>query len=308
MRSSSGLWLVVIAAIILFVPYALQPLHRQAGQSAFSVSAAVAPEATKAATPGGEPGSKAQPLLNPCTGKPFTTLLTSTDVESASIAPDPTGTKDKVVVNLVLKDNLATQAFSAFTAKNIGQPIAIVLDGKVVMAPVVQAEIKREVQIAGIFTKWDAAEFVADLTSGALPLPITLVEQNDIEGGLRLVLQVGNGGPVTPAQMEETRDKLAKRIKAMGIESPDVAFPDSSMASNNQVYITLPGTMDQDNIEAASRAVQSTGLLEFVDFSKAGSCQAQMPFQGQYVLTDVQLERSQPNAPPLSTPQATSTR
>src|SRR5262249_40155689 len=143
----------------------------------------------------------------------------------------------------------------------------------------------------------------------ALPLPVTLVEQNDVEGGLRLVLQVGNGEPVTPAQMEETRDKLAKRIKAMGIDSPDVALPDSSMAgSSNQVYITLPGTIDQDSIEAASRAVQSTGLLEFVDFSKAGSCQAEMPFQGQYVLTDVQLERSQPNAPPQSTPQATQAR
>src|SRR3954468_566863 len=121
MRSSSGLWLVVIAAVILLVPYALQPLHRQPGQASLSVLAA---EATKAATPDAGPGSKAQPLLNPCTGKAFTTLLSSTDVESANVVPDPSGSTAKVAVNLTLKDNAATQTFSAFTAKHIGQPVA----------------------------------------------------------------------------------------------------------------------------------------------------------------------------------------
>jgi preprotein translocase subunit SecD len=69
-------------------------------------------------------------------------------------------------------------AFARLTRENIGKPFAIVLDGKVISAPVIRSEIPAgRGQITGIFTRKEADRLAILLRSGALPVPLILVEE-----------------------------------------------------------------------------------------------------------------------------------
>ncbi|MCX6731548.1 MAG: protein translocase subunit SecD [Candidatus Parcubacteria bacterium] len=71
--------------------------------------------------------------------------------------------------------------FSQLTKENVGKRIAIFLDGAPISIPVVREEIPSgKAQITGQFTPADAKTLVQRLNSGALPLPITLISQENI--------------------------------------------------------------------------------------------------------------------------------
>ena len=75
--------------------------------------------------------------------------------------------------------------FSAITRENIGKRIAIYLDGLAISAPVVREEIKSgRAQISGNFSPAEARTLVRNLNSGALPVPIRLVSQQNIGASL----------------------------------------------------------------------------------------------------------------------------
>jgi len=75
--------------------------------------------------------------------------------------------------------------FEDLTAKYIGQPIGIFLDGQLRSAPVVQDKIVGgKAVITGQFTLDQAKSIVRDLNSGALPVPIALVSQQTVEASL----------------------------------------------------------------------------------------------------------------------------
>ena len=71
-----------------------------------------------------------------------------------------------------------SDAFGNLTADNIGELLAIVLDGKVISAPNINQEIKggRGV-ISGSFTLDEAQDLAKILKEGALPLSVTVVEE-----------------------------------------------------------------------------------------------------------------------------------
>lgn len=75
------------------------------------------------------------------------------------------------------------QLFQQITSQNIGKQLAIVLDGKVISAPVVQETIPAgtPAEITGNFTPAAARDLVQNLNFGALPVPITL-ESSDTVG------------------------------------------------------------------------------------------------------------------------------
>ncbi|MEZ4180465.1 MAG: preprotein translocase subunit SecD [Candidatus Doudnabacteria bacterium] len=78
-------------------------------------------------------------------------------------------------------DNEGTDLFSKLTGENIGLPIAIVLDGQILSAPVVQSEINNgEAVITGNFTVDEAKNLATRLNSGALPVPIKLISQQNV--------------------------------------------------------------------------------------------------------------------------------
>ncbi len=69
-------------------------------------------------------------------------------------------------------DPTGADKFAEITRNNIGQSMAIVLDGAVVSAPTIQSEIHGSGQITGDFTLAEAKDFAIALNSGALPVPL----------------------------------------------------------------------------------------------------------------------------------------
>jgi len=71
--------------------------------------------------------------------------------------------------------------FGKFTAENVGQPFAIVLDDHVLSAPVIREPILGgSGQISGRFTVESANNLAIQLRSGALPAKLTIVEERTV--------------------------------------------------------------------------------------------------------------------------------
>ncbi|MBX7248209.1 MAG: protein translocase subunit SecD [Caulobacteraceae bacterium] len=75
--------------------------------------------------------------------------------------------------------------FGDATARNIGKRFAIILDGKVISAPVIQSAITGgSGQITGNFTVESATELSNLLNGGALPAPLKVIAQSKVGAGL----------------------------------------------------------------------------------------------------------------------------
>ncbi len=75
--------------------------------------------------------------------------------------------------------------FAEATQANVGKPFAIVLDNKVISAPVIREPILGgSGQISGNFTVQSANELAVLLRAGALPAPLTIVEERTVGPGL----------------------------------------------------------------------------------------------------------------------------
>jgi preprotein translocase subunit SecD len=78
-----------------------------------------------------------------------------------------------------------SRKFSQATSENVGQPFAIVLDNKVISAPVIREPITGgSGQISGNFTVQAANDLAILLRAGALPAPLTVIEQRTVGPGL----------------------------------------------------------------------------------------------------------------------------
>jgi len=82
-------------------------------------------------------------------------------------------------------DSEGTKLFADLTKKNLNKRIAIFLDGEIISAPTVQAEITSgKAIISGNFTVDSAKALAKRLNEGALPVPISLVSQQSVEASL----------------------------------------------------------------------------------------------------------------------------
>ncbi len=79
---------------------------------------------------------------------------------------------------------LGGKKFGRVTGKNVGRAFAIVLDGKVVSAPVIQTQIFSTGQITGTFTVQETNDLALVLRSGALPAPMVILEERSVGPGL----------------------------------------------------------------------------------------------------------------------------
>jgi preprotein translocase subunit SecD len=78
-----------------------------------------------------------------------------------------------------------SRKFAQATTENVGQPFAIVLDNKVISAPVIREPITGgSGQISGSFTVQAANDLAILLRAGALPAPLTVIEQRTVGPGL----------------------------------------------------------------------------------------------------------------------------
>jgi preprotein translocase subunit SecD len=75
--------------------------------------------------------------------------------------------------------------FAQATTENVGRPFAIVLDRQVISAPVIREPILQgSGQISGSFTVQSANDLAILLRAGALPAPLTVIEERTVGPGL----------------------------------------------------------------------------------------------------------------------------
>lgn len=100
------------------------------------------------------------------------------DLTNASAGTDPQS--GQWVVNFTF-NSVGARRFGDVTRTHVGRRFAIVLDGKVLSAPVIREPILGgSGQISGNFTAQSASDLALLLRAGALPAPLTVVEQNSI--------------------------------------------------------------------------------------------------------------------------------
>jgi protein-export membrane protein SecD len=82
-------------------------------------------------------------------------------------------------------DTVGAKRFGEATQNNVGRPFAIILDGKVISAPVIREPILGgQGVISGDFTVQRANDLALLLRAGALPAPLDIVEERTIGPGL----------------------------------------------------------------------------------------------------------------------------
>ena len=106
------------------------------------------------------------------------TDLTGADLARADVTFDQTTGKPVVTLEFTSEGG---NKFAEITGKNVAKQLPILLDGQVISAPVVQEQITGgSAIISGEFTLDEAKTLAIQLNAGALPVPISLVEERTV--------------------------------------------------------------------------------------------------------------------------------
>jgi preprotein translocase subunit SecD len=126
--------------------------------------------ATVTSTPNPDGTQPAQPQV-------YHTVMTGAALDSVSVTQSQLG---EYQVSFVLKSDQA-KVFADFTRDHVGQYLAIVLDKKVISAPVIKTEISGgSGVISGSFTQAEANSLTIQLRYGSLPVPVKVVESRTV--------------------------------------------------------------------------------------------------------------------------------
>ena len=94
--------------------------------------------------------------------------------------PQMNNQTNETVVSFTL-DRVGAKRFGKATKTGVGKQLAIVLDGKIVSAPVIrEAIVSGTGQISGNFTFQSATDLALLLRSGALPAPLNIIEERTV--------------------------------------------------------------------------------------------------------------------------------
>lgn len=102
--------------------------------------------------------------------------VTGRDLRNARPSLDE---NNRPAVSFSLNNEGATK-MGNFTQANINRQLAIVLDGRVYSAPMIQSRIDAEGRITGNFTQQEAGDLGLVLRSGALPASLTYLEERTV--------------------------------------------------------------------------------------------------------------------------------
>jgi preprotein translocase subunit SecD len=104
--------------------------------------------------------------------------ITGKNLERATLEFDPNTNRPQILLQL---DAEGTRMFAELTQANVGKRIAIFLDGELIIAPTVQTAITDgKAVITGQDSLEKIKEDVTRLNSGALPVPIKLISQQNV--------------------------------------------------------------------------------------------------------------------------------
>ncbi len=130
------------------------------------------------------PGSMFAPLEDKRVtgGQPVTYVIQRRVMVSGDTLVDsqPTYEQGRPVVSFRF-DSIGARKFAQATQQNVGKPFAIVLDGKIISAPVIREPILGGAGIiTGGFTVEEAKDLAVLLRAGALPAPMTILEERTV--------------------------------------------------------------------------------------------------------------------------------
>jgi len=74
--------------------------------------------------------------------------------------------------------------FQEITTRNMYKPVGIFLDNQPISTPTVQGVISNQGEITGRFTLDEAKNLVIQMNAGALPVPVKVIEQRDVDATL----------------------------------------------------------------------------------------------------------------------------
>jgi preprotein translocase subunit SecD len=105
------------------------------------------------------------------------TLMTGDLIQLARVQISDSG---QPYVSLTF-NNTGARVFGEITEQNVGKQLAIILDGNVHSAPVIQERIPSgQAQITGRFTTEEANDLAIVLRAGALPAPVQILEERTV--------------------------------------------------------------------------------------------------------------------------------
>jgi SecD/SecF fusion protein len=123
------------------------------------------------------------PMLDKSTGQHSIAVRREVAVDGANLTgaqPSFDNRDHEWIVSFTL-DSTGARRFADVSTKHVGEPFAIVLDGKVISAPVIREPITGgRGQISGRFTVADANDLAVLLRAGALPAPLSVVEERSV--------------------------------------------------------------------------------------------------------------------------------
>jgi preprotein translocase subunit SecD len=105
-----------------------------------------------------------------------TPIVSGRDLRNAKPSLDE---NNRPAVSFSLKPEGASR-FGNWTGSNIGRYLAIVLDGRVESAPVIEGRITDDGRIAGNFTQPEVQDLALKLRSGALPASLVYLEERTV--------------------------------------------------------------------------------------------------------------------------------
>lgn len=110
------------------------------------------------------------------------TGLSGSQLKSASVQFDPQTNEPTVAIEF---DGEGSDLFGSITSENPGELLAIMLDGALLMAPQINEPIYGgQAVITGGFSIDEAKQLSIQLNAGALPIPISVLEQRTIGASL----------------------------------------------------------------------------------------------------------------------------
>ena len=102
-------------------------------------------------------------------------VYTGAELKSATSSPDQSGSGWQI--DFTTKD---PAKFGRLTQANLGKLLGFFLDKKFVSAATIQGVITDTGQITGSFTEDDTIRIANDLNAGALPVPVTVIENDTV--------------------------------------------------------------------------------------------------------------------------------
>ena len=107
-------------------------------------------------------------------------VITGRDLKNARVGVDENNAPD---IGFTLNPAGADK-FKGATGRNVGRQLAIILDGVVYSAPVIQGQIGGEGRITGSFTADEADELAKILRAGALPASLRMLQELNVGASL----------------------------------------------------------------------------------------------------------------------------